>query len=161
MNIMTNFITDRKELAKAINFGKYPVLTMEIGNHYKDYEGLFKGCDVRVAWDNSRYPDMASNCRLTIEIDRDRLENYVTMDDCKEIKLTQGCACLKASFGYSDLMDMVHWANTPLIHKGEEVVVVFNDSVKNTAFVKKMVVDTKIDTNCSVVTTLKDIVSES
>ena len=42
--------------------------------------------------------------------------------------ITSGGACLTSSFGYSDLMEMVEFANAPILDKNQEFVLVVHNS---------------------------------
>lgn len=52
-------ISDRTEIAKAMNFGKYPVVTVNIEDHGGfDTTSYCIGCDCRVAYTSKRYGEM-------------------------------------------------------------------------------------------------------
>lgn len=67
------YLTDRREIAEAINFGKYPVLTLNRENRPYAKErpdsDYATGCRVRVAWDHKdpRYAGMTTHGNLYIE----------------------------------------------------------------------------------------------
>lgn len=143
------FLTDRHEIAKAINFGKYPVLTLNRENRpFADIapdSDFAKGCRVRVAWDHkdSRYEGMTTNGNIYIEDGRIAISNDSTM--------------IKASFGYSDIMEMANEANTPIVHRGQEVVVIEEWPSKKECRVRMMKVSDRIDIHCSTVARLEDL----
>lgn len=143
------YLTNRHEIAEAINFGKYPVLTLDRENRpYKkerpdsDYA---IGCRVRVAWDhaNPRYAGMTTHGALYIEGGK--------------LKISGEGACLSASFGYSDVIEMAAEANVPIVHAGQKVVVVENWPSVKTCTVRIMKVSDRVDTQCMVAASLEDI----
>ena len=58
------YLKDRTEIAKAMNFGKYPVIKIDIRNKpAKDYASesdYAVGDKVRVAWDKAGYEGMTA-----------------------------------------------------------------------------------------------------
>ena len=146
------YLTDRTEIAKAINFGKYPVLTLNRENQpYKDlyedteYSDYAVGCRVRVAWDSKdpRYKGMTTHGKIYIEKGK--------------IRISGEGACLSSIFGYTDVMEMAAEANTPIVHAGQTVVVVEEFPSKKCCTVRLMKVSDRIDIHCTTVATLNDI----
>lgn len=150
---MNGLLMERTEIAKAINFCKYPVLSIDLENQpYKDdiaaagrKDTYVKGCECRVAWDHadSRYAGMTSKCQLIIENG--------------EYKLTSWGCMLTADYTLFDFLESVKVANTPLVHKGEIVAVAHYSKISGVKFVRLMQVSKRIDTNCQVVATLNPI----
>lgn len=147
------YLTDRQEIAEAINFGKYPVLTLDRENRpYKNERpdsDFAIGCRVRVAWDHKdpRYAGMTTHGALYIEGGK--------------LKISSEGACLSASFGYYDVMRMAAEANVPIVHKGQKVVVIEEWPSLKKCTVRIMQVADYVDTQCMVATTLKDIEEEN
>jgi len=113
-------ITDRTAVAKAINFGDYPVLTIDLAE--RDEYGLV-GCKVRI--DNGTFRTGEKYfVRATVRAYSD--EKYLTT--------TGGSVCLKASYGYSDVKEMLEWTKAPIIKANQEVAVVITDSRLKCAF---------------------------
>lgn len=143
------YLTDRKEIAKAINFGKYPVLVLNRENRpFADISpdsDYAVGCRVRVAWDHKepRYAGMTTQGNIYIE-------------DGK-IAISNDAAVLKAEFGYHDVMTMASEANTPLVHAGQTVVVVEDYPSNPCCTVRMMKVSDRIDIHCMTVASLEDI----
>lgn len=139
------FLTDRQEIAMAINFGKYPVLSIDRDNRPYESSDYAKGCRTRVAWDHSnpRYAGMTTHGNLYYENGKYAISSEGGM--------------LTASFGYSDVMRMVTEANAVVVHKGQTVVVVENWSTQKMCRVRVMKVSDRIDTQCMTVATLEDI----
>ncbi len=128
-------IKDRQELAMAMNFGKYPVLKIDLAD--ADDYGL-KGCKVRI--DAGTF--------------RDGLPYIITatlrvyLDECK-LTTSADPVCLHADFTYSDYAKMVTNAQAPLIKPDQDVVVAVYDSKNKRAFAA-ILVHTKpfIDKHC-------------
>lgn len=146
---MAKYLTDRQEIAKAINFGKYPVLTLNRQNDPlndccpdSDYS---VGCRVRVAWDrkDKRYEGMATSGNIYIEDGKIAISN----DAC----------CLSSRFGYSDVIKMATEANTPIVHAGQTVVVVEDWPNNKVCTVRMMKISDRIDIHCMTVAHLEDI----
>lgn len=146
------YLTDRREIAEAINFVKYPVLTLNRENRPYAKErpdsDYATGCRVRVAWDHKdpRYAGMTTHGNLYIENGK--------------LKISSEGSCLSASFGYYDVMRMAAEANAPVIHKGQKVVVVEEWPSLKKCTVRIMQVADYVDTHCMVATTLEDIDEE-
>lgn len=145
-------LTEKKEIAHALNLGKYPVLSINLDdteqNPYRD-ESYVKGCRTRVAWDsnNPRYEGMATDGYVYIE----------TYESESKYGISGRGACLKANFGLEDVLNDVDRANSPLVHKGQVVAVVHYSKKQRYYFVRMMRVSDRIDIHCSTVATLKDI----
>lgn len=140
------YLTDRHEIAMAINFGKYPVLTLDRENNPLGTKSDYAvGCRVRVAWDHKdkRYEGMTTHGHL-----------YYSDGT---LKISGEGACLSAGFGYQDVMKMAAEANTPIVHKGQEVVVVEEWPSKGMCTVRIMRIKNYVDTQCMVATSLEDI----
>ena len=143
------YLTDKKEIAAALNFGKYPVLTINRENNpyavNRPDSDYAIGCRVRVAWDKAdpKYAGMTTHGHLYYENGR--------------LAISKDASIMTNSFGYEDVMEMVAEANTPVVHKGQEVVVVEEWASKRECAVRIMKVSNKIDTLCQTVATLQDI----
>ena len=148
------YITNRQKIADAMNFGKYPVLSMEIGTPppgwgpYTNYEG----CKVRIRF--ARRKDLYNVCTLNMFGDEQDPEIREFPYRWDKIHLSNGPTCLDASFGFSDVQEMLENANAPWVEPGQEVIVVFNDSVNKTCWIRKMVVSDHVSDFCATVTTI-------
>ena len=142
------YVTDRKEIGKAINFGKYPVLFINRENRpYPEYVGDYSiGCKVRVAYD--RGPSgltTRGNLFFSNENGRD------------ELAISSRGSMLKAGFGRSDVLNAVEWAQSPVVQKGQTVVVVEDWPSEGRCTVRLMRVPDQIDVNCITVAVLQDL----
>ena len=143
------YLTDRQEIAAAMNFGHYPVLTINVENRPFEGSNYAKGCRVRVAWDSkeSRYAGMTTHGGLFL-------------DEDNKLKISGEGAMMSASFGYHDVMKMAAEANVPVIHKGQGVVVVMELPSAEICTVRMMKVSPWIDIHSQVVAHLEDIEDE-
>lgn len=139
------YLTERTEIAKAMNFGKYPVLTLNREDRPFLGSDFCRGGRVRVAWDsdNPRYEGMTTRGSLYCENGK--------------LCISGEGACLKDGFGYSDVIKMMTEANTPIVHKGQTVVVVEDWPSQKVCKVRMMKVSDRIDKFCSTVAELEDI----
>lgn len=142
------YLTDRHEIAMAMNFGTYPVLHLNRENRpYADMGSgdYAKGCRVRVAWDSNdpKYKGMTTHGDLYIENGR--------------LAISAEGGCLSADFGYTDVMQSVQEANAVVVHRGQAVVVVEDWPSKRQCTVRMMKVSDRIDIHCMTVTHLEDI----
>lgn len=110
----------------AMNFGKYPVLKIDLADS-NDYS--LRGCKVRI--DAGTFRD-GEPFIINAEI-------RAYSDSCKLTTMQAG-ACLTNSFTYHDYEEMVEYATAPLIKPDQEVVVAVYDSKKRipyAAFITK------------------------
>lgn len=139
------YLTERTEIAKAMNFGKYPVLYIDMDA--KKYEGsdYCQGCRVRVHWGSQteRYKDMYSTGNLYYCDGKFAISNDAT--------------CLSADFGRGDVIGMYQQANTPMIHKGDTVVIVMDFSKQKMCKVALMKMPDRIDKFCQTLAVLKEM----
>lgn len=108
---------DRKELALAMNFGKYPVLTIDMAD--ADDYGL-KGCKVRIDAGTFNDGEPYIICAT--------IRAYC---DDRRLQTSQGGTCLSASFTWHDYIEMVEYATAPVIKPDQDVVVAVYDSRTN------------------------------
>lgn len=113
-------IKDRVAVAKAINFGEYPIITIDLAD--RDEYGLV-GCKVRI--DNGTFRTGEPYfVRATIRVYSD-----------EKVLTTSGAGTyLKAGYGYSDVKEMIEWANAPLIKPDQDVLLVIHDSKRGCVF---------------------------
>ena len=113
-------LQERTQIAKAMNFGKYPVLTMDLAK-MDDNGGLYKslmGCKVRIDIGKDYY-DIATIC---------------VFEDKHKLTTMSENVCLKAGFGYNDIVEMAENANAPIIKADQDVLLVITNSETKTAY---------------------------
>lgn len=135
--------TERTEIARLLNFGKYPVLEVNMDNVKYDGE-LIKGGNVKVAWDKKDgYAGMTSECELVITNGKYQL-------------MCGGC-CLKASYNIVDFISDVNRAILPTIHKNQVVAVAHYSMEGDVYFVEMKKVSEHIDVFCMVLGELEKL----
>ena len=108
-------LTERTEIAQAINFGKYPVIKIDLAD-CDDY-GV-KGTKVRIDAGKDYY------IRATIR----------AFNDEKTLTFVSYGAFLSDRMSYEDMMEMVEYANAPIIKPGQEIVIcLYNSEYKTVA----------------------------
>ena len=152
MRELIGFLTDRQEIAYAMNFGKFPVLTLNRENRpFADISpdsDYCHGCKCRVAWDSKepRYEGMTTH-------------GHVYMEDGK-YRISGSGACLHASFGYTDVIDMVEEAHATVVHKGQTVILIEDFPSLKICVVRVFNVSKRIDIHCSTVASLEALTEE-
>lgn len=129
-------LKDRHELALAMNFGKYPVLRIDLAE--ADDYGLV-GSKVRIAAGTFRDGNP--------HIVKAQLRVY---RDEKKLTTFHGCIGLSADFTYYDYVEMAENAMAPLIHPDEDVVIAVYDSRDKTPYAAILAhTGTRVDSQCS------------
>jgi hypothetical protein len=101
-----NVLIERKEIAQALNFGKYPVLTFDIDKN--------EGSKARVIKNSQRYGDMAYKCVL--------YRGKQTKDDGVFYLLTEP-SVLSSTVSVRDYLECAEFANAPIIPPDTEVAI--------------------------------------
>lgn len=124
-------LNERKEIAQAINFNKYPVIKIDLSEH--DEYGL-KGTKVNI--------DFGAEYYLHAEIR--------AFNDTRYLTTTQGATVLSDSMSYSDYMEMVEYANAPVIKPNQEILIFTYDSKKKEIYPPVIIkTSEKIDRLCT------------
>lgn len=129
---------DRYEIARLLNFNKYPVLNLDIAkDKMKDdfFKGCYKGQKVRFEYFNNRNEKMLWHGTLAFFKD-------------SGLCIQNDSAILKKDFGYYDIVEDLENANAPIIRENSECVVVIHDSKKELAMVCLTTIK-RIDRFCS------------
>lgn len=128
-------LTERTEIATAINFKKYPVVTIDVSK--RDDYGIV-GCPVCVDAGFFRTGEphyVRATCRV--------------YSDEQKLTFSSGCVGLSADFGYRDIEEMLEYANAPIIRKDSEMLVVIIDSAKRIAYSPVVVrTESRVDPHC-------------
>ena len=126
---------NRTNVAKAVNFNEYPVLTIDLAD--TDEYGLV-GCKCRIDNGSFRSGDKYF-VKATLRAWKDE----------KILSLSGHNVCLHASYTYSDVAEMIEWANAPIIKADQDIAVVVHDSGKKEAYSVYIVhTGSRIDANC-------------
>lgn len=134
------FLTDRKEIAKALNFGEYPILDIDID---KAKDGYAVGCDVKVAYNTRNYGELETQGNIIVENGKEYITN--------------NAVCIKSSFGVRDVQEMIRWAKAPVVRAGQEVAVVRHSTEYGVFTVEIMKISNRIDAHCQIVAELEHI----
>ncbi len=128
------YLIKREEIAKAINFGSTPVLHIDLETPKPGWDDLFVGDCVQVdpvgTYDRSKW------IRCEIHKYGDEPYRYTLMPES---------ICLDNSFGYRDVMEMLKWAQAPVMHPGEREIVIEDYPKDRTCRVHRM----KVSDRCS------------
>ena len=144
-----NVISERQEIGVAMNYGKYPVIGLDMNNKpYELCDDLIVGSKVRVAWDRKdpKWEGMTSTCELVFSEGKYELNS-------------NGCY-ISAEFTVDDFIRSIENANTPLVHKGQIVTVAHYSKSIGVKFLRMMKVSSRINTQCMTVATLEDLSDE-
>lgn len=126
------FMTDRKEIAKAINIDRKPVLRIDISKSIDGYDDSYKGDDV-VVLDRTGF-DIRCTVKMFGDLANEKLHETPWL--YQRICLMPETICITNSFGYSDVMEMYKWNKALRVREGEEVLVLFDAG--NTCYLRKM-----------------------
>lgn len=127
-------LTGRQEIAAAMNFGKYPVLKIDLK-------------------DADEYGLKGSICRIDMGEFRDgskwyeRAELRVYRDEKKITFSAFGC-CLAAQYSYSDFMDDLETATAPIVKPNSEIVIAILDSEKREIYAVYVVETKNVSRHC-------------
>ena len=135
-------LMERTEIATAINFGKYPVIRIDLAN--TDDYGI-KGTKVRI--DNGTFKS-GEPYFINAEIRAYNDEKYLTT--------SQGCSILSDRLTYSDYIEMTEYANAPVIKANQEIIIfLFNSVLKDVYHPVIIKTGNRVDPHCSTPLTLE------
>lgn len=117
-------ITDRKEMAQALNFGKYKVLKYDLS----ETEEFLAG----VEYESRNHGRMTSIGKLR--------SGYQTKDD-SVLYIAKSGTMISAHVDVHDWIECADKANAPLLTVGETVAVLYYSKEGNTAFVRLVKVE--------------------
>lgn len=136
---MVKVLSERKDMAKALNFGKYPVLTYDLDKK--------EGCKVIVMKDTRSHGVMRYGCTL--------YQGKIKEDDGIFYLLTHA-TMLTSHVGVDDWLKSAELANAPVIEADQEVAILVHSKEMNFAVVK-IVKSGKVDPSYSTATTFYEI----
>lgn len=109
-------ILKREEFGEEVNFGKHPVLTIDMS---KDgfMDTIFTGCKVRI--DNGSFRTgerylAKGEFIYNVKEDKYEVANYGI--------------CISARFAYEDAIEQIEYAQAPIVKDGDEVIIVKHNS---------------------------------
>lgn len=122
-------IKSREEYGQLVNFGKYPVLMVDMNQ--KGFMGeIFEGSKVRVDFGyyntGERKLDNGTLCYFKKE---------------NQFYIRSEVVCLSKDFPYEDAIEQAQFGNAPIINDGDEVVIILHNSEDRTlrAFLVKAI----------------------
>lgn len=121
------YLTDRHDIAKAMNFGKYPVVRINLETPRAGWDDNYEGDKILVAVKGDS--DRGDYIRCQLNKFGDEPNRYSLMPEAM---------CLDNGFGYSDVIEMLEWAQAPVIHPGEKVIVIEDYPAQRTCKVHVM-----------------------
>lgn len=150
------FLSDRTEIAKAINIDRIPVITMDISKCMDGYENCYEGSKINLEGAHSgRYADLLTHCTAMMFGDEEGNNAHFAPWTYARIHLRPRCSCLHADFGLRDVDEMVEWSHAPLAKAEDKVIVFFRGEGKG--FLRMMKIPNRIDPFCSTACILEDI----
>jgi hypothetical protein len=132
-------LIDRTDIAKAINFGKYPVIKIDLAD--RDDYGI-RGTKVNIDFGGEYFI-------------HGKIRSY---DDERCLTATQGATCLSKEIYYDDYLEMVEYANAPTIKANQEIVIFMYNSMTKEVFAPAIITTGKIDRFCSTPITLEKFI---
>ena len=132
-------ITNGQEIAKVLNFGKYPVLYVDLDKMERDY---VKGSNCRIKW-NYQDEELLLNCYLEVENGRYQIGNEGSI--------------VTSDYSVNDFINQIQWSNTPIIECGQVVAVAQFSKKKGTKIIELMRVADKKDIHSMIITYLEEI----
>lgn len=128
------FLTERTEIAKAINLSGDAVIRINISECMNGYDNCYAGDKIKVKID-----DITIDCTVKMFSDGEGNEDcWETPYLYKTIDLMPESLCISNSFGYSDVVEMAEWNRVPTVKSGDTVTVVFYDKENRVCVVRKM-----------------------
>jgi len=137
------YLTDRTEIAMAMNFGKYPVIRIDRETPKDGYNDFYEGDQIKVLTPKPGYPDSYATGKIYYSEGK-----YGVMTDA---------SCLHASFGYADVLEMIENAQAPVVKAGQEVVLIEDYPERRTCCVRIMKVSDRVDSHVYPCATLEDV----
>ena len=132
-------ITNRQKIAKVLNFGKYPVLYVDLDKMERDY---IKGSNCRIKW-NYQDEELLLNCYLEVVNGRYQIGNEGSI--------------VTSDYSVNDFINQIQWSNTPIIECGQVVAVAQFSKKKGTKIIELMRVADKKDIHSMIITYLEEI----
>jgi len=134
-----------KDIAKALNFNKYPVFTLNLDEHVEDFDESFKkGSSCRLAYTSKHIKEpLYIGCSLYL-------------NDGKFTLSAEVC-CLKGHYDWTDHLKNAEKAMTPIIHPGDEVAIYCYSPKVQTGLVRIMKIPDRVNPDCVPAAKLIDV----
>jgi hypothetical protein len=122
--IVMEILQEKYDICCALNFNRYPVLHLDLAkDEINGMEGCYKGHTVKIEMEYKGEPLLYAG-------------NLCYYDDTNQLVISSTGTFLKATFDYSDIIEMVDRAQAPTINSMDEgiVVVITNSEKRKSAF---------------------------
>ena len=147
ITVSGNCIGGRQGYAYILNSMQMPVIDVDLDKE-QEYTTYHTYGKVKALWSrNYTQYGMVAELALNTEGGKEKWE------------LTQGGCCLKASFGYSDLRELMSEANLPRVKSGEWVALASHSDNNHIGFVRLFKVG-RVDIHCQTVAELEPLTDE-
>jgi hypothetical protein len=133
----------REDIARALNFGTYPVLTIDLAD-----------CD--------EYGLVGSPCRIDFGSFSDGEKWYETAElrvyrDERKLSFHAWGSCLSESYTYSDFEEQAKFAVAPIVEPNSEFVVAVHDSKARELYAVLIVETKRVNKHCSTPLGVEDV----
>ena len=122
------FVTERKEIAQVLNFGKYPVIMFDLSKPKDGWESVYEGSRVRID-EEREYGNapMFRDCRAMIYVDNygKGVPNTVENRLMAGVELAYYGCFISDGFGPYDVIEMAEKAQAPVVKAGQSVAIVY------------------------------------
>lgn len=155
------FLTDRMDIAKAINIDKLPVICFDLTKPM-EYENCYEGSKVNIEGAHKgNYSDLSCHCTAHLWGDKESADVHPTPWLYKKVYLNCWGFGISSSFGLRDVEEMIEWSHAPRMTAEDKVIVFFKTinpfNGKETGYLRLMKVSKHLDPYCSTVATLEDV----
>ena len=137
------YLIDRQEIAYAMNFGRFPVVKINLETPKDGFGDYFKGDLVKVMTPTKSHPDHYATGKLYCENGKFGVLTDVT--------------ALHDRFGYSDVMEQLEIAQAPVLNAGETVVLIEDYPNQRMCKVRMMKVSDHVNSHVYPCATLEDV----
>lgn len=150
------WLTDRKEIAKAINIDRIPVITMNIRKCMDGYENCYEGSRINLEGAHKgKYADLLTHCTARMYGDENGNERHDAPWTYVRIHLSPRTTYLHDSFSLRDVDEMVDWSNAPKAKANDLVIVYFRG--EDRGYIRLMKIGSRIDPFCTTAVMLEDV----
>lgn len=125
------YLTNRQEIAKAMNFGQYPVIRINMETCKDGYNDFFEGDLLKVMCPRPGHPSMWCSGNLYYSGGK-----FGVMTDA--LSLTEG-------YGYRDVMEDLARAQAPVVKAGQVVVMIEDFPKQHLCKIRMMQASDKVD----------------
>lgn len=126
-----------REIAEALNFGKYPVFTLDLDSRvpgWENEENFKYGSRCRLEYNARNHGKMLIGCTLTLSDGR--------------FTLSPDTTCLKKVYTINDHLRDAETAMSPIVHATEEVAIYCYSKKYNVEYVRVMRIGDRVDPFC-------------